>query len=684
MGMKKKEDAIKEIKEIKEKRKKNLSTRISVPISAIVGVMALVFTVVSCFMNYNSTIDCLTESMTSAVGIAQESVSNELGGLQSTVEEIASNKVLYNSEATIDEINAFLAQKVKEHGFYAGYTLDENGFCPQTNLDNSSTEFYGICKSGKSVVTAPNQTPNTGEWVVVIAAPIWKDGVVGSTVIGAVGFAAPQSIINSIVEDIQISANGAAYIIDKDGYTIADPDVTRVTSKENIEEFAKTDSSMQSLATLHTKVRAGEAGFDRYTYKGVNKFLAFAPIEGSNGWSVGILAPVSDFTSGVMHSIIISVILMVVFIGLGITGSLYVAKMVAGPVSVFAERLKLFSTGDASSPMPEIQVTSHEFAVLRDSMDSTIKNTSLIISDIDYLLTEIAAGNLDIFSNNPDLYVGDYKHILSSFRRLKRGLTESFQQMLLVAEQVSADSAQVSFGAQSLAQGSTEQASSIQELSSSIEEISQHVRENAEGAQKASVLTTESKNIMHDSLSQMELTRQAMNEISSTSKDIEKVIKAIDDIAFQTNILALNAAVEAARAGAAGKGFAVVADEVRNLSQKSAEAAKNTTALIENSIIAVEKGASLVNKTSEDFGKVADMNDEVTELVGQISEMAQDQAASISQISTGIEQVSSVVQMNSATSEESAAASEQLSSQAATLKSLVDQIKLATSYSEDN
>jgi len=244
------------------------------------------------------------------------------------------------------------------------------------------------------------------------------------------------------------------------------------------------------------------------------------------------------------------------------------------------------------------------------------------------------------------------------------------------SDQVSSGSSQVSSGAQALAQGATEQASSIQELSASILDISERVKQNASEAEKAKELSAGATKIMHSSVEDMELARKAMDEITETSKNIGKVIKAIDDIAFQTNILALNAAVEAARAGAAGKGFAVVADEVRNLSQKSAEAAKNTTALIESSIEAVEKGRQLVNKTSHGFSEAAAKSKEVGVIVDNISVQAQEQASAVSQIAIGVEQVSSVVQMNSATAEESAAASEELTSQAAQLKESVGAFKL--------
>ena len=234
----------------------------------------------------------------------------------------------------------------------------------------------------------------------------------------------------------------------------------------------------------------------------------------------------------------------------------------------------------------------------------------------------------------------------------------------------------MSNGAQALAQGATEQASSVQELAATIEDVSRQVNSTASHAKTAKEENDQSHQQINVCSGDMEALMQAMGKIESRSNEISKVIKTIEDIAFQTNILALNAAVEAARAGAAGKGFAVVADEVRNLASKSAEASKNTAVLIEDTVAAVKEGIDLSQETSQALQAVVDSSKKVLEAVNLISDATEEQANSISQISVAVDQISSVVQTNSATSEESAAASEELSSQANVLKELISRFKL--------
>ncbi|MBP2636758.1 MAG: methyl-accepting chemotaxis protein [Firmicutes bacterium] len=273
--------------------------------------------------------------------------------------------------------------------------------------------------------------------------------------------------------------------------------------------------------------------------------------------------------------------------------------------------------------------------------------------------------------------------LAATFRKMADQINDVMVTIAAASEQVASGSKQVSDSSMSLSQGATEQASSIEQLTASIEEIAAQTRQNADSADQANQLAETAQENAAQGNSQMQEMQKAMVEINESSSNISKIIKVIDEIAFQTNILALNAAVEAARAGQHGKGFAVVAEEVRNLAARSANAAKETTAMIESSIKKVEDGTKIANETALALNKIVGGVTEVATLVNNIAVASNEQAAGIAQINQGIAQVSQVVQSNSATSEESAAASEELSSQAEMLKQSVSRFKLKNkSYSQ--
>ncbi len=374
----------------------------------------------------------------------------------------------------------------------------------------------------------------------------------------------------------------------------------------------------------------------------------------------------------VLWSELISVFTVVVTLVSSVLLVIYVMKKIVNPIQVIMESSKGLAQGKLDF---QIDINSgDEVGQLAESLNTSVKNLRLYISDIAMILQQMAEGDLTAESRID--YAGDFVQIQRAIETIGREQSNIMEQIRASSDQVDAGATQVATGAQSLAQGSTEQASEVDNLLHMIEQITEQIDSNADSA----AITTDEADKMSRQIvtcnGQMEEMAQAMSQISACSGEIQHIIKTIDDIAFQTNILALNAAVEAARAGSAGKGFAVVADEVRNLAAKSADAVKETTELIEKTLRMVDTGSRLTGVTKESLASVVGGADMVTGQIKVISQASKEQKTGINHIKDSIYQISTVIQSNSATSEESAAASEELAGQAQVLKSLIGRFKL--------
>ena len=654
---------------------KSIRTKITLCLMVTVLATQLVVGASSIMLNYNSTISTVDQMMSETAVLAAERIEQELTAYKNVSMDTGCVPQLLDETVPLEEKRSIIDERVSMHDLQRGNIVGPDGISIFDGNDYSDREYVKQAMQGNVYVSEPLISKVTGELSIMVAAPIYKDGKQGAEIEGVVYFVPHETFLNDIVSSILISEHSRAYMINSSGDTIADTTLDTITV-QNIENEAESDSSLKELAAIHSAMREGKNGFGDYKNGKKSMFAAYAPVTGTDGWSVAVVAPQSDYLSTTYFDIAINLVMMVLAILLSIIVALKLANSLSRTMKACADRMRLFVEGDLESPVPEV-VSKDETGMLTQSTAELVDGLSTIIHDIGYLLGEMANQNLDIQSTHRDAYVGDFQSILHSMRNLKVELSEILRQINTSAEQVSSASNQVSSSAQNLSQGAVEQASSVEELAARISEISNQVKNTADSARDVREQTHHAGEGVSVCNQQRQELMNALEKIHSSSDEIGKIIKTIEDIAFQTNILALNAAVEAARAGVAGKGFAVVADEVRNLASKSAEASKNTSLLITHSTEAVQTGTEIARHTADALSDVVENIQSMVGSIDQISTVSSEQSEAVLQVNEGISQISTVVQSNSATAEESAAASQELSAEATNLKHLVDQFTLA-------
>ena len=592
-----------------------------------------------------------------ATGALTVSEAEEEYYLMKTMQGFAKNNLGIVSQALLLEPDAFS----KENSNYSlRYDTDGDKFSMVPYEVYGTQDFYKQAQESKvASATLPMENADTGKASFYMTVPILD----GDRFLGIV----TTEISTEVFNELDMSTLGYENVF----FDVLDNQNNFVYSNnpdakgKNLGDLIGQKYSDMLVEKMQTK----EAFFQRDSQV---RYYVPLQIEGVDWWvQTAMTIPHFDQEKNqLLFALILSEV--IIFILVQIINFLRISNALK-PLKKISEAGKEVAGGNFDVEIHYPQ--QDEIGELSRSISEVIGRSKKIVFDLRDRLDAMAGGN---FTENleSEEYVGDYAPLLESLKHIQEDMNRTLQEVHASSVQVLSSAEQVNTGAQSLSQGATEQASSIEELSANMQDISHSIQASTKTAGEAYKLQGEAGVAVLQSNEKMEEMRKAMDDITAKSNEISKIIKTIDDIAFQTNILSLNAAIEAARAGAAGKGFAVVADEVGNLAQKSAKAAQNTGLLIEETIEAVEKGAKITEETAESLNSVSKSTEEVNTLIEKISAASSKDLEGITSLNQGLQQISSVVQANSATAEQSAAASEELTGQANKMNELVERFQL--------
>ncbi len=650
------------------KRRGSMRYQIAIPVGLMIAVMVAVI----CVLGFRSSYGSLKEVYLDQLASTNEDIARQLEFYYQQQENYA--RFLAGNSALIEAVKAEDYAKASEFlkGFYDELGLFENAFIstPQadteivadgtggtavglhwagTGFDDNITHTLG----GELWISNPYRSPVTDLPVVLVTTPMMD----GGELLAMVGLPFDLgTFAATLVSNVKIGQTGYPAISDLNALVFAHPDPKYILELD-LKEY---DWGMEML-------NSPSGTIIEYPWNGQAKILTSVRNE-----EYGYIATSTMYLSDVdVHGFAVAKTLALVGV-IGVLITIFFLVLILAwklkPIRSAADLADSIGKGDFNVEIKS-RKSRDEVGVLSDSFGSMVEALKYKAR----IVEEIAEGDLTVDIEK----ASDVDGLGQSLIDMNTSLHSVLSQVNAAVDQLSSGSDQVAQASQSLSQGATEQASSLEEISSSVNEINSQSRQNAENATEANALAKTSAENAESGNQQMQELVVAMGKINESSDEIKKVVKVIDDIAFQTNLLALNANVEAARAGKYGKGFAVVAEEVRNLAVRSAEAVKETTHMVEESIRNIELGTKSAEATAGQLGEIVNGSSKVADFLGEIALASKEQAQGVDQVTSGLEQIDQVTQSNTASAEESASAAEELASQGQQLKALVATFKLS-------
>ncbi len=651
---------------------KKITTKLVMCAVAVVVFIQGIFGCAGIAVNLNNAEKmALTTSECTAV-LTADYISSELQKIANVAYEIGSNSSFTPHGVKKGEKETYLKQKVERYGFVGIDLMEEEGLSIFDETDYNGTQGFKAAMEGLTYISQP-ETTETGEIIVKFFAPMWTKGVVDSGSVGAICISCDASFLSSAISKAGITDKSVAYIIDASGYTIADTSKPVITELENIEELSFTDPTMGDLAKIHTRMRAGETGSEKcfYTPKGDDRYVSFAPIAGSGGWAVAVTTPVDDLLGSCFTTIYLEIAAFLAGMIFAVALAIYNGRKLGKAVATCSERLKKLASGDVESPVVVVK-SKDETAEFARSVFITVESVKSLVNDLRKMTGAMTEGNFNLDASDRERnYTGSFGQLVSDTYALSESLSDKLSGIDNSANVVCGGAGRVSGGAQTFSDSTVTQTNAVNELSGSVYNITNMINGTADSCIDMKEMAGRVNSDLAAATEQMKRLMESMERINTASEEIENIVQTIEDISFQTNILALNAAVEAAKAGEFGRGFAVVADEVRSLAERSSEAAKSTTRLVKDTVIAVRDGGRIAGLTSRSLDEAAEAGATVVTNMDKIAQASENQVQTIRQISACVEQISAIVKSNTIISEESMSSGKELAEHAQRLRELV-------------